>query len=82
MASELGAENVLRVESEQTIDSRDQDALRITVVIAPNATKKLASGASLAALVRLRERLNEMREQRTPIVEYATEDELAQDGAR
>jgi len=76
----LGAENVVRVEFEPTTDSQDHDALRITVVIAPGATEKLAKDASLSALVRLQEWFSEMREDRTPIIEYATEAELAQDG--
>ncbi len=80
LVAELGAENVVRVEYETTTDSQDQDALKITVVIAPGATGKLAKGASLNALVRLQKRLSEMREDRTPIIEYATEDELKQDG--
>ena len=80
LVAELGAKNVLRVVYEPTTGSQGQDALKITVVIAPGATKKLAKGASLSALVRLQERLSEMREDRTPIIEYATEAELAQDG--
>jgi hypothetical protein len=78
-ASALGEGNVLRVEYEPAIDSQGRDALRITVVIAPGAIKRLSNGAALDALVRLRGRLREMRERRTPIVEYATEAELAQD---
>ena len=81
LAAELGAENVVRVEYEPTTDSQGQDALKIIVVIAPGATEKIAKGASLNALVRLQERLSEMREERTPIIEYATEAELAEDVA-
>ena len=80
LVAELGAKNVVRVEHEPTTDSQGQDALKITVVIAPGATKDLAKGASLDALVRLQERLSEMREDRTPMIEYATEAELAEDG--
>ena len=78
--AELGAKNIVRVEYESTTDSRGQDALKVTVVIAPGAIKKLAKKGSLGALVLLQERLNEMREDRTPIIEYATEAELADDG--
>ena len=80
LLAELGAENLVRVEYEPATDSQGQDALKITVVIAPGATKKIAKEASLNALVRLQERLSKMREYRTPIIEYATEAELAQDG--
>jgi hypothetical protein len=79
LVTELGAGNVVRVEHEPTTDSQGRDALRITVVITPDATERLANGAALDALVRLQERLREMREDRTPIIEYATEAELAQD---
>jgi hypothetical protein len=75
--TELGAENVLRVEYKTATDSQGEEALKIVVVIAPNAIKKFAGGASLNALVRLREWLNEIGDSRIPLVEYATETELA-----
>lgn len=80
IAVELGDENVLRVEHEPATDSQGNDALKITVVIAPGATKKLAKGASLSALIQLQVRLSAMRENRTPIIDYATEAELVEDG--
>ena len=79
LVAELGAKNVVRVEYEPTTDSQGQGALKITVVITPGATKKLLKGATLDALVRLQGRLSEMKEERTPIIQYATEAELAQD---
>jgi hypothetical protein len=79
LAVELGEENVLRLNWEPTTDSRGQEALKITVVIAPDAAKKLKSGAVLDALVGLQRRLREMGEDRIPIVDYATEAELRQD---
>jgi hypothetical protein len=80
LVAELGKDNVIRVEYEPTTDSQGRGALKITVVITPDATDRLANGVVLDALVRLRERLREMRDDRTPILEYATEAELAQDG--
>jgi hypothetical protein len=80
VVAELGKDNVLRVEHEPTTDSQGRSAIKITVVIAPDATKKLANGAVLDALVRLQTRLREMGVDRTPIIEYATEAELLQDG--
>jgi hypothetical protein len=79
LVSELGRDNVVRVDWEPTTDSQGQEALKITVVITPGATQRLKGGAALDALVKLQERLDEMRESRTPIIEYATEAELAQD---
>lgn len=78
--AELGNENVIRAEYEPTTDLQGRSALKITVVIAPEATNRLAKGAALDALVGLQKRLREMREERTPIIEYATEAELQQDG--
>jgi hypothetical protein len=79
--AELGKKNVVRVEYESTIDSWGRDALKITVVIAPGAARRLAKG-TLNASVKLRERLEEIGDERTPIIEYATEAELAQDASR
>lgn len=82
LATELGRKNVVRLEFEPTTDSRGQEALKITVVIPPRATKKLKGASVLDALVKLQDRLREMHENRTPIVEYATEAELKRDGSR
>ena len=79
LVTELGDENVERLETEPTTDSRGQDALKITIVIAPDATRRFKSGAVLDALVSLKERLFELGEHRTPIIEYTTEAELEQD---
>jgi hypothetical protein len=79
LVAELGADNVVRVEHEPTIDSQGREALRVVVVITSNATRKLVNGTALDALVKLQERLRQMREERAPIIEYATEEELAQD---
>ena len=78
--AELGAANVLRVECVPASDSYGRDALNVTVVIAPGAVKKLATRAPLNALVGLQERLDELGDERTPIIGYATEAELAEDG--
>jgi hypothetical protein len=79
LVTELGEKNVVRVVWEPATDSQDRDAIRITVVIAPGALKKIKDGAVLDALVRLKEQLRAMKDDRTPIIEYATEAELSQD---
>ena len=79
LVTELGDENVERLETEPTTDSWGQDALKITIVIAPDTTRRFKSGAVLDALVSLKERLFELGEHRTPIIEYTTEAELEQD---
>jgi hypothetical protein len=80
LASKLGQANVVRVNWEPTTDSQGRAALKITVVIPEGAAHRLKN-AVLDALVKLNERLNEMGEERTPIVQYATEAELAQDAS-
>lgn len=79
VAPAFGPANVVRVDYEPTIDSLGEAALRISIVLARGAVDQLARGGALDALVRLQDRLREMREYRTPIIEYATEEELAQD---
>ena len=81
-AKELGAKNVLRVLSEPTLDSNGNEAIRVTVVVANNTMGNVANNAVLNALVGLRERLREMRDDRTPIIEYATEKELKASASR
>jgi hypothetical protein len=81
LAAELGEDNVLRVDLHPTTDSEDREALRITVVIPPHATPRLKSGV-LDALVAVRERLRVLGDDRTPIIEYATEAELADGDAQ
>ena len=79
LVAALGGDNVVRVEFAPGIDSQGRGAIHITVVITPDAIQKLPSGATIDALVRVRERLHEMRVDSTPIVHYATEVELAED---
>jgi hypothetical protein len=79
VAPAFGVENIVRADYERATDSLGQDALRITIVLTPGGLERLAHGGVLDALVRLQDRLREMKEYRTPIIEYATEAELAQD---
>jgi hypothetical protein len=75
----LGAETVVRVEVEPIVDSSGHDALKVIVVIEPDAVRKVAGNAALNALFELKQKLYEMCEVRTPTIEYVTEEELAQD---
>jgi hypothetical protein len=77
LVSVLGLNNVVRIEKRPATDSLGREALRITVVLRPGATKRLENGAPLDALVSLQRRLADMGDHRTPLVEYATEAELA-----
>jgi hypothetical protein len=65
---------------EPAIDSDGNDAVRITIIIAPTAVRRLHGEAVLQTLVELRHRLDAEGELRFPIVEYATQEELAASG--
>jgi hypothetical protein len=79
LVSKLGKKNVVDVDWRPGVDSQGEQALKIRVVIAPDATEKLKNGVVLDALVALQQRLSDMRDARIPIVEYVTEAELRQD---
>ncbi len=81
LVSALGDENVVRVELQPTTDSSGRDALGITVVIAPFATKRLKGKAIMDALASVRKQLEEMADERAPIIHFATEEELVQNAS-
>lgn len=69
--------SVLDVKAEPAMDwAGEEEVLRITIVITPEAVSQLAAGRALDTLVQIRDRLGEAGEHRFPILEYATEREL------
>ena len=80
LVAELGRKNVVRVDYEPTIDSQGDGAIKVTIVLTPGAIKRLKGGTMIDASIRLRERLGAMHDDRTPIIGYATQAELAQNG--
>jgi hypothetical protein len=76
----LGKSNVVRVFTEPGTDADGQDALRITIVVAPEAVATIDGDTLLDNLLDIHDRLKEAGEERTPMVGYATEDELADSG--
>jgi hypothetical protein len=79
LIAKLGRNNVVRVVWQPTTDSQGEDAIGVTVVLKPGAVRRLQGETLIEALVSLRTRLRELRDDRVPIVHYATEAELAQD---
>jgi hypothetical protein len=71
---------VKQVLAEPTTDSEGHEALRVTIVIEPGAASELNGDLILDTLVQVQDRLNEAGEDRFPIVEYATQDELEASG--
>ena len=76
----LASAAVTRVISETATDSQGRDALKITIVIRPDALGRLTGDAALDTLVQIQEQLAQAGEERFPIVEYATEKELQESG--
>ena len=54
--------------------------MRITIVIRPGAAAKIKGDAALDTLVQIQDRLRAAGEERFPIVEYATKEELEEGG--
>jgi hypothetical protein len=74
----LGKKNVIRVFIEPGIDAEGKDALRITIVITPDAVDKIDGDALLDNLLKVHDGFQQLGEERTPMVGYATEEELAE----
>jgi hypothetical protein len=78
--SALGKKNVVRVFTEPGIDAEGHDALRITIVVTSDAVESLEGDALLDNLFKIHEALRQQNEERTPMIGYATEEELAESG--
>ncbi len=72
--------SVRRVMAEPATTSEGEDALQITIVLTPEAVAQLAAGDPLETLVRIWDRLRASGDERFPILEYATEEELEEIG--
>jgi hypothetical protein len=73
----FGPENVVRVESEPTTDSQGEEALNLLIVIAPAIAETISGKAVVDTLVQISARLQDAGDERLPMIEYATEEELA-----
>ena len=76
----LASTTISSVSSSTAIDSEGHEALRITIVIKPGSAAKIDGDATLDTLVGIQERLRAEGEERFPIVEYATKQELRASG--
>lgn len=79
-AAKLPPAVVRDVQVEPGIGWRGDEILRITMVIAPDGVSRISGDASLDTLVAMQSRLREAGEERFPLVEYATEEELQESG--
>ena len=76
----LKSSSVSNVVSEPATDSTGRDAVRITIILKPGAAAKIDGDAALDTLVQIQDRLRKAGEERFPIVEYATKEELEESG--
>ena len=78
-ADTIGARHILHAIVTPTTNAAGEDAIGITLVIKPSAHKALLAGKSLDTLVLILERLGALKDDRWPIISYATEEDLAYD---
>jgi hypothetical protein len=69
-------QSVRDVLSEPDTDLDGKDALRVTIVVTPEAIEKLKGDGFLDTLVEVQNRLRDAGEERFPIVWWSTEEEL------
>ncbi len=63
-----------------TTDSTGKDAIRITFVLPPGSSAAIGGDAAVNILVEIRQKLENEGDDRFPIIEYATQDELEESG--
>jgi hypothetical protein len=76
----LSSSTISSVHSEPMIGSEGQEMLRIRIILTPGSTDTIKGDAALNTLVEIRNVLQGKGEERFPVVEYATEEELQESG--
>lgn len=74
---QISEQDFERAISQSATDSEGKDALRITLVLKQEAVQSLSGDSALDILVELQNELDRQGEERFPIIEYATDQELA-----
>jgi hypothetical protein len=72
----LSGQAVTSVSSRPFIDSEGASALRITIIVTPESVNRITGDETLRTLVDIQTKLFNAGEERFPLVEYATEEEL------
>jgi hypothetical protein len=67
---------VRRVFSERASDSEGHEALHITIVLKRGSADKISGDMALDTLVRIERALRDAKDDRFPIIDYVTEEEL------
>ena len=71
---------VTRVQSSPTVDSDGHEALIVTIVLQRGFGGEVTGDAALSAMVRIGRDLQNSGEERFPIIEFVTEEELDDSG--
>lgn len=75
-----GATGVRSVASEPALDSQGREALNITIILKRGSVDKISGGKALDTLVSIERALREAKEERFPIINFVTEEELESSG--
>lgn len=76
--AQTAPDSVRRVIAEPDVTSDGYEAIRITIVITPEAVQRLLAGDPVKVLSQIWDRLDEAGDTHFPILEYATEEEMAE----
>jgi hypothetical protein len=76
VAAKTSPSSVRAVSSEPATAFEDEEAVRITIVLTPDAVTQLAAGLAGDAVVQIMDRLRDAGEERFPLLQFATEQEL------
>jgi hypothetical protein len=76
LAPALGKPNVLRVEHVPAVDSKGRDTVWVTAILAPDAQRRITGDMIIDAVGRLQNVIAAFGIEGTPILQYATEEEL------
>lgn len=79
VAKQVAVADLERVRTETTADSDGNEAVRITIVLTAHGVKSLTGDQALDLLTEVQQRLQHEGDERFPIIEYATEQELELD---
>jgi hypothetical protein len=79
-ATDLKRIGVSRVYSKVTVDSEGHDALQITVVLRDDKKDGVSGDDAVDIIVGIERELRRAGEERLPIIEFATEEELQSSG--
>ena len=77
---QVAAGGLERVLAEPATDSDGKEAVRITLVVTPKTATSLTGDQALDLLIEVQNRIQEAGDERFPIIEYATEQELLSGG--